>query len=279
MALFDEREVCGHSRFDSLSVEELKEILRQVPLDPEEGDFDPDEIHYISQLVAERDNSPVPYGDAEAFWADFEKKFLNQEDGTRHRIIAEKRRPHGALRVALLVAAICVLLIGSVYAIGILGWIPHWDNDLFGFSKQGEVAPGVDNQESMERFETLEEALAAYDAPPDMVPAYIPEGYVLDGFECYVDALGNVNFDQWYVNDGIYLIWNYVLYTTEFSADYSKDDGDPEVYQFHEIDHYIMSNMDRYMAVWQRGKYECSISGYESREELVKTIESIYMGD
>ena len=66
-AFFDEREVCGHSKFDSLSAEELKEILHQVPLDPEEGDFDPDEIHYISQLVAERDNNPAPYGDAEAF--------------------------------------------------------------------------------------------------------------------------------------------------------------------------------------------------------------------
>lgn len=274
MSLLNERGSRDFSEYDAMSTEALEEILRQVPLDSEEGEFDTEKVLYISQLVAERDKGTNRCGNAEASWADFKRKYLSPEASVKPvtPVLAGKR-PRRAVKTVLIAAVVCVLLIGTAFAAGVLGWLPRWDEELFSFEKE-EPAAEATAQDS--EYATLEEALAAYGAPGDLVPSYIPEGYELEGFEYFVDAMGNINFTCAYVKDNSYITWDYILYAVEDSSFYSKDGDDPEVYRFHGIDHYIMTNVGKYLAVWQRGNFECSISGYESRDELIKSIESIY---
>lgn len=275
MSLLNERGSRDFSEYDAMSTEALEEILRQVPLDSEEGEFDTEKVLYISQLVAERDKGTNRCGNAEASWADFKRKYLSPEASVKPvtPVLAGKR-PRRAVKTVLIAAVVCVLLIGTAFAAGILGWLPRWDEELFSFEKE-EPAAEATAQDS--EYATLEEALAAYDAPGDIVPSYIPEGYEFEDFEYFVDAMGNINFGEWYEKNGNTIGYNYTLILNiNIGGGYTKDEGDPEVYRFHGIDHYIMTNVGKYLAVWQRENFECSISGYESRDDLIKAIESIY---
>ena len=60
------------------------------------------------------------------------------------------------------------------------------------------------------------------------------------------------------------------------SAVYSKDEGEPEEYKIGGDTHYIMTNCGKYFTVWRNGTLECGIAGVDSRDELIKIIDSIY---
>lgn len=182
------------------------------------------------------------------------------------------------LRAALAAAAVAAVLTGAAYAAGILGGRPHWNEELFWFSPPGEWS-APDTAPAGRRFAALEEALSYYGAPDNMVPAYTPAGYKRGTFDCL--SMGGSVFlgAVWNDGQGGAIFLSYVLYGTGDRTIYSKDGGDPEIYVSGGVEHYIMTNMDRYLAVWQRDDFECSVSGFESREELIKTIDSMYAGE
>ncbi len=65
--------------------------------------------------------------------------------------------------------------------------------------------------------------------------------------------------------------------TNDTSITYSKDAGSPETYTAGGVKHSILTNIDSYGAVWYRENCECFIYGYESKDDLIKTIDSLYM--
>ncbi|MCC8357234.1 MAG: DUF4367 domain-containing protein [Oscillospiraceae bacterium] len=177
---------------------------------------------------------------------------------------------------AAAVVAVIAALTTAAYASGLLGGIGQWNEDYFYFAQDTEareteiiIAPPE------EPFRLLKEALAYYDAPENMVPTYVPEGYQYEGFEYWV-LESYAAFDLYYINGTNTISFSYILYSTEPSEQYSKDTGDPEIYSVNGIEHYILTNAGKYYAVWQRDNFECSTHGYDSREELIKTIDSIY---
>lgn len=195
-------------------------------------------------------------------------------------MVASPQGLRHTLRIVLAAAGAAVLLMGTAYAASVLGWIPKWNERQFWLSP--EETPSVAATTSFTpTFDSLEDALAYYGAPENMVPSYIPDGYEFTDFECYIDAIGNICFFSWYsCEDTDFCISiDYVLYTTPDRSYYSKDDSPPEIYTFHGVEHHIMTNVGKYLAVWQRGDFECSFSGFNSREELIKTINSIYTED
>ena len=56
---------------------------------------------------------------------------------------------------------------------------------------------------------------------------------------------------------------------------FQKDKDDPEIYKFEGTEYYIMTNMGKYFVVWFSGCSKGSISGVESKNELIKIIRSI----
>lgn len=195
------------------------------------------------------------------------------EKQARPRAIRPKRFRWGL--AAAVIAAIAVLTTVA-YATGLLGWIGQWDEEHFYFTQDAEAEETelVITQPD-EPFSLLKEALAYYDAPENIVPTYVPEGYTYEGFEYWV-LESYAAFDLYYTNGTNTISFSYILYSSEPSEQYSKDTGDPEIYTVNGIDHYILTNAGKYYAVWQRDSFECSTHGYDSREELIKTIDSMY---
>lgn len=267
------------AKYDAMSTEELNEILRQDFLNPGDELLDADAILYISRILADREEDSLA-DDAEASWQSFREKFIVSDnagpDEEKHpsrtsftHTNTKQRASIRTLRILLIAAVITAVLVGATYAAGIFGWLPRWSSDHFSFSPVEETSDTGD-------CTTLEEALARHNAPPNIVPRYIPDGYEQVEFH-YTSTPGAYStFDCGY-SDGtnfIHLIY-FVFYTDEHRL-FTKDEGNPEVYTTGGIDHYIMTNVGQYKAIWQNGNFECSLFGFESRDDLLKSINSMY---
>lgn len=230
-------------------------------------------MDYIDQLIFEANSAlaALEPGGALIFPSTVMKS--SPED-----MVASPQGLRHTLRIMLAAAGAAVLLMGTAYAASVLGWIPGWDSDNFWFS-QAEEMDMLEPPSPREDFGSVEEALAYYGAPEDMLPTYVPEGYALIEFYCFADELSAI-FGISYQNGDNYISFDYLLAIAgDTVTGHTKDEDAPEIYTFHGVEHYVMTNVGKYKAIWQRGRFQCSISGFESREELIKTINSMYTED
>jgi hypothetical protein len=266
-----------YEKFNAMSTEALEDILRQDFALPDDAESDMDAILYITQLIADREKEHPTgrVGDVQASWADFQKKYLSSPGETATPSATNKPwHRKKVVRLALIAAAVIVLLMGTAYSAEALGWLPAWDKDYFWYMKDEEsVSPDLS---TVLVYGSLEETLALYDAPENMVPSYIPDGYVARDFEYDVVPDYVATFIQKYRSTRGTILLSYSLRSSDSTAQYSKDEGDPEVYTTHGTDFYIMTNAGKFEAIWNCGDFECSISGVPSKDDLIKMIDSIY---
>lgn len=271
-----------HAQYDSMSTEALNDILRQDFLSSGSEKLDVDDILYITQLLVNReDENPTGrFGDTDASWQNFRQKFIAFDDtapgGDKSAPPTRKRKAPTlrTLRIVLIAAAVTAVFIGAAYAAGILDWLPRWTGEHFTFTSSEDA--GEANSSGAGICADLEQALSLHNAPDDLVPAYIPDGYELIEFDYSPVSDTAVTFGAFYSNGENTIALTYWADSSGVSRMHTKDEGEPEVYTTHGIDHYIMTNAEQYIAVWKNADFECCISGFESRKELIKTIHSMY---
>ena len=285
------------SRFEAMSTDELKEILRNDAFAKEDDNTtDISAILYISEIVAEREGTP----DSKAAWAEFERSYLPDADKgpNLYELIAAEERPVASrprrirrrsrvLRLALAAAAVMVLAVSAAFAVSHAGWFRAWNIDyLWSKLARSEQSAQTEAMPKPDYYDEMAEALEAIGAPDHMIPLWLPEGYEMA--ECvsmdysYYTAL-TVSFRDKNSGEIIFAFSGYA--TEDFSSSYvadstslfTKDNGDPDIFTAGGVDHTILTNMDSYESFWWRESFECSISGFESRDDLIKTIESMYM--
>lgn len=255
-------------------IDALEELLRRDFQRSGGDELDTNTILYITQLLADREEA-APTGrlrDAETSWRNF--LLSNAAGDSAPSARARKPRPLRVLRPAIIAAVVAVFLLGSAYAAGVLDWFPHWTDEFFSFT--GKTTAEIANNPATD-ITTMEEALAFHNAPSHVLPSYIPEGYEPDEFYYSSSPDAYTVFGCTYSNGETLIRLDYLItYVSTGSTIYTKDEGDPEVYTFGGIDHYIVTNTGKYKAIWQNEDFECSLSGFESREELIKAIHSMY---
>ena len=178
---------------------------------------------------------------------------------------------------ALIAAAamLAVLFTGTVasYAFGFDLWgvAPAWNDETF----QLEEAPG---RVVPEPLKELAESLEVYGLMDrDLLPTWLPEGYEL--LDSQFNEMSRFTYFGAVLGKGeSRLTISYRLYLEDKpNIAYQKDEGAPEEYVAGGQMHYIMTNVGKYLCVWVNDHVECFIAGADSREELIKIIDSIYM--
>ena len=190
-----------------------------------------------------------------------------------------KRRPgFRALIIAAVVMALilCGMCTAGALDIDVWGAIATWTGDVFGFDLTPEESP-VPSPDACAPYDDLRSALDAYGVAEKILPTYLPEGYALTDFETTENAPDGTIFIAAYENGTNTLVYQYIS-STSGGGEYMKDQGDPEVYTAGGVEHYIFTNVGQYEAVWRNEGFECCISGFDSRDELIKVIDSIYGG-
>lgn len=267
------------SKYDSMSIGELEEILRADAQGPERDDSDVDEILYVMEVLAKkrRENGTAGKTALEAY-QEFQQHYLP--------MVEEESKPKRKSniipfrRIAAVAASLVLVFSLSVTANAfsfkdVWNAVVTWAQETFSFSTGVAVSEPTPNENI--QYSSLHDILLANNRSITCVPQWIPETYVFE--EVFVSESP---VQETYV--AVYLSGENMLKITVQSF----LDGAPEqieessnlleLYTVSGIDYYIFENHDQLQAVWIIDTFECYISGELSIDEIKLMIDSIEKG-
>lgn len=128
----------------------------------------------------------------------------------------------------------------------------------------------------------IQEILKEAGIAGNIVPAWIPSGFILDSITVSeLQSPDRVEVRTYYTWDDFLITIVYSKYIEsnfDTVTTFEKDSDAVEKYNVKGIVHYLFKNIDKQVAVWNQGNVECVISGNISYSDLKKMIDSIYDG-
>lgn len=254
---------------DSMSAIELAEELERVYARLEErGEEDFDDPLADAYLEALERKAPTPpHPDVRTSWRE-----LMEKTGR-----AGRRSTVKTALTAILVAAVLIgiaVLTAQAAGFDIFGKLARWTAETFGFT--ASAAPGEpDDAHTPPALQGMRTELEEYDVSITLLPSYWPDGYE----EVLLRDVGDPeshNFFGAYGNKGKRIVLSYtVFFSGNNTTSFSKDDESLELYTHNKLKFYITTNDDKYVAIWNSDGMEGRVSGLESRDELIKILDSI----
>ena len=269
------------SHYDSMTTEELQEILRKHAHDELETEPDTDELYYIMEVLARRreDEDPQAFRSDEEALADFRKNYMPRAmQASRTDVI---RFPNRALRtVAAILVVVLILVVGTsitaeAFHVDIWGKFATWTKEIFQFTDnpQGTTATNPE-QEYIAELKSLKDALVDHGVKENLAPTWMPQGYANKDLRV-VDSPRTLNISATYEKNGERLIIKIRQTIGVQAPQTEKNDDFLELYVVDGVEYYIFSNTETLNAAWSIGEFECIITGKITLEEMKKMIDSI----
>lgn len=275
-----EKQNCGINAFtnyDSMTTEELEEILRLDAEMPEGQESDTDKILYIMEVLAERKRNTSHTGKTalEAFES-FKQHYMPETDNNQSPVPVKRRFPRWARSLTATAAVLAILLAGSVTAkaFGFNVWkaVIQWTQETFHFGQWGNS-----DVNSSSTYASLQEAMERCNTPTWLVPTYIPQGFELADITVEQTPLKNVYNAKYKCGEQTLRI------TIQDHLDkgpyyVEQSEGLVEEYKPSGITYYLFENNEQVQAVWIVDSYECGITGRVTIDELKLMLNSIEKG-
>ena len=275
-----ENQNCGISnlsQYDTMTTEELEEILRLDAEMPEGQESDTEKILYIMEVLAKRNKQNSHTGNtALKAYESFKQHYMPETDNIVPVKTTRRRMPRWVRSFAATAAVLAILLVGSsitARAFGFNFWqtVIQWTQETFHFGSWGESKAS-----SSLSFDSLKDALEEGNIPVWLVPTSIPDGFALADITIQQSPLKNTYTAKYANEEKILRITVRDYLDRPFYIE--QGDGLVEEYQVFGITYYLFSNLEHNRAVWLYESYECDISGDISMEELKEMINSIQKG-
>lgn len=273
------------SRYDSMSSEDLAQLLRLDSETPEGNGLDIDTLLYITGVLAEREKPNHTGKTAQQAWIAFQENYMPSEREVRKAAsdtkMSKTRKPW--IRCAIAVAAILLIMVFLPRTVKAVNWeelwnaVASWASETFSFIRNDQ--PDVDNPDThnTRQYDSLEQALAETNRENCLIPTWFPEGYVFD--DVTVDETPvQRNYVGLYRNGDKYITIGIRSYEGKDPERIEIDENLIEIYNVIGVDYYIFSNLNRIRVVWIQERYECSISGELAIDEIKEIIDSIPKG-
>ena len=269
------------SHYDSMTTEELQEILRKHAHDELETEPDTDELYYIMEVLVRRkeEEDPQAFRSDEEALADFRENYMPKAMQTgRAKVV---RFPNRAFRVAAAVLAIVVILVvgtsvtAEAFQIDIWSKVATWTKEIFQFTDtpQGTTATSPEKKHNAE-LKSLQDALDKSNITETLIPSWLPDGYVNKDLKI-METPRVLNINATYEKNDETLIIK-IRQTIGVQAEQvEKNDDLLEVYVVDGVEYYIFSNTETLQAAWSIGEFECVIISKITLEEMKMMIDSI----
>jgi len=267
------------SKYDSMSIGELEEILRADAQGPERDDSDVDEILYVMEVLAKkrRQNGIAGKTALEAY-QEFQQHYLPmvEEDSKPQR----KANVIPFHRIAAIAASLVLVFSLSITANAfsfrdVWDAVVTWAQETFSFSMGVEVSEP--NKEDTNSYHSLTDALIELGFNVQ-TPTWFPEKY----------QLNDIVIEKTPLQETVLAIYTFDNHALKISVK-SFLDIEPEkieqstelieTYIVDDVEYYIFSNHQQTRAAWLIDTYECYISGDLSIRELKAMIDSIEKGN
>lgn len=281
-----ENQNCGlrdFSEYDSMTTEELEEILRLDAETPVGYESDEELLFYVMGVLADRRNNTEFTGKT-AFEAyeSFKQHYLPMEEKIESTPVVSGREKRHTIRwmsgMAAAAAAL-VIVFGSmtVNAMGFNIWetVVTWAQETFCF---GDGNQSTANSDSEMPYDSLQEALLATNRDPTVIPTWLPDGYELSRIAITEDPMRK-KYVAIYKNGERHLKIVVQSYLDNDPEQIEQSDGFLEKYEVSGIAYYIFSDISQMRAAWINGSYECYVSGELTINQIKCMIDSIGKGE
>ena len=277
---------------EAMTEEELTDGLNEALESMTEETYDPALIDaYLAALDRKAPMPEVP--DTEAAFANFKSRL-------RHTFPAEdsaaspSRKVHSVWRIGLIAVLTAICLMGGMVAaqasgVDVFGAIARWTDEVFSLgSINSESADDGDDDSNLrnranavndaEHYETLQEALDAYDITEFHEPTQLPDGYAFE--DVTVDSWPDDNsliglFAKYY--DGTnFLNVQLRYYDNRANVQMEKSDAAVETFVVDSLTIYLFENIDNNCAAWVTEHYECYVIGPVEKQALEQMVLSAY---
>ena len=269
------------SHYDSMTTEELQEILRKHANGELQTEPDTDELYYIMEVLARRreEEDPQAFRSDEEALADFRKNYMPKEkSAVRPKAIRFPSRILGT--VAAVLALVLILAAGSAvtaeaFHIDIWGKLANWTKEIFQFTdmRDGTSATNPEKENNLE-LKSLQDALVQYSKTEKLVPTWMPEGYKSKDLNV-MNSPRTFNIYAIYENNESELIIKIRQTIGVQAPQVEKNDDFLELYVVDGVEYYIFSNTETLQAAWSIGEFECLMIGKITLEEMKMMIDSI----
>lgn len=272
-----------YAKYDSLTTEELEEILRLDASAPEGAGSDTELLLYIMGVLANRRNANSTGKTAQEAWESFQQNYLGDESTEDVQELHQPRITALWRRRLVAAAAILVLVIALPLTVKAFDWgeiierVARWANETFSFASSAEetvTEPAVGDDLE---YTSLQDVMERNSTPHNMVPTWIPEGFTLEKIEKANSPIQEI-YRATYRNGDKLLKIQIQVYLEGDPGRVEVDEDLIEVYKSRDVDYYIFSNFEQLRAIWIANSYECYISGDIPIDDLKKMIDSIEKG-
>ena len=269
------------SRFDSMSTEELQEILRKHTHGELETEPDTQDLFEIMEVLSKRRQQQAPQAfrsDEEAF-AEFRKHYMPKEGKTvtQHKTM---KFPSRLLRtIAAVLAVVLILAAGTTITAKALNYniwrkFANWTTEIFHFANSDSSSLTEPSKTVNVEFGHLREALAIFGLEEDIIPSWLPDGYQHKDI-IVTESPKERSVYAIYDNNNVELIISIRQAIDMEQEQIEKNDKLLEVYIADGIEYYIFSNTETLHATWIVGEFECQIIGLITIDEMKAMIDSI----
>jgi hypothetical protein len=262
---------------DTMTTEELEEILRLDAEMPEGQESDTEKILYIMEVLAERKRNTSHTGKtALEAYESFKQNYMPETDDNIIPVKTKRRCPRWVRSLTATAAVIVILLAGSVTAkaFGFNVWkaVIQWTQETFHFGEWGNSEPR--NNLS---YDSLQEALEQGKITTPLAPTWLPDGYELADVQIE-QTPHKKTYTAKYTRGERALMITIQDHLRKGPVYVEQNEGLVEEYKVSGIIYYFFTDVDLMKAKWKIDSYECSISGNITIEELKMMIDSIEKG-
>ena len=268
------------SKYDSMSIGELEEILRADAQGPEGDDSDVDEILYVMEVLAKkrRQNGIAGKTALEAY-QEFQQHYLpmdKKESKPRRKSNVIPFRRIAAVAASLVFVFTLATSANAFSIKDIWNAVARWAEETFSFSMGVEIREPKANSEL--EYESLSDILLKNNIIPTFLPTYLPEDYTLADIFISESPLRE-EYLGIYKNDSNSLKISIKTFAELEPEQIEQSEGFSEKYTHLGIEYYIFSNYDQSRAVWIVDTFEVYISGNITVEQIKMMIDSIEKGN
>ncbi len=273
----------SYPRYDEMTTEQLREILRKHAHGELEKEPDTEELFYIMEVLADREstNPEKQIQSTEEAYATFVKHYA-PEMAEEKTIRFPKRGVSAArwMKQVAVVVIVCVALTTAVvsakaFAPGIWEKVATWTREFFRFE---DVTDGTEGQEpdleNNAELDSLRDALAQHGVDENFAPTWIPEGYICVSIN-EKETPKALRISVVYERDEEELVIQIRKLLDSEPYQVEKSEDLIEIYSADGVDYYIFANNESLQTAWVIEDCECYISGKLTMEEMKRIINSI----
>ena len=273
----------SYPRYDEMTTEQLREILRKHAHGELEKEPDTEELFYIMEVLADREseNPEKQIKSTEEAYATFVKHYAPEmaEDKPipffKRGTVATRWMKRVAVVAIVFVALTTAAVSAKAFAPDFWEKVAVWTREFFRFEDATNGTEGqVPDVENNVELDSLRDALGQHSVADGLMPHWIPEGYVCVDVNVHESPKALSIFAK-YQKNGEQLVIQIRQVVGVAPQQIEKNDDLIEIYTADGIEYYIFSNDEFVQTAWIIGEYECLIIGKLTMEEMRKIIDSI----